>query len=177
MVHVAYRFVLPNGDDQQDQLFGVYYWAKPYQNSVPATRMVVVRDQAGVLVRTLDSGTSAVCNAGAISCGTFTWDGTDEHRGGRRRRVLHRPCHRHRRQPTSATLDIPITLDRRVPGTITQPSSGGVVSGVATFEFTPTVGFAEIRSVSFSGRVWVGDGVDAGCRWGVAVEGGHRALW
>ena len=89
-------------------------------------------DEAGVLVRTLDSGTSAVCNAGAISCGTFTWDGTYEHGAA----VVDGSYTVHvtvtDASQQSATLDIPITLDRRVPGTITQPSSGGVVSGVAT---------------------------------------------
>ncbi|MGH9278585.1 MAG: PKD domain-containing protein, partial [Acidimicrobiales bacterium] len=132
------RYFSPNADGQEDD-GGV-----SYQLSKGANVTVTIANASGTVLRTLDAGVS---RPGGWS--SFSWDGRND--AGN---VVADGVYTYRiRAVDSNDQSVEATgrlgVDTRLPGRITQPLPGDVISGTATLVFTPTSGFAGVGSVAF----------------------------
>ncbi|MET7396462.1 PKD domain-containing protein [Dactylosporangium sp. NPDC005572] len=126
----------PNGDAIEDTV-DVYFCL-----DAPANVTAVALDAAGTTVRTMVSTRSF---AAGCHYGDVRWDGRAD--GGALAPdgtyVLRLTAMNASGQPTEATA--PIVLDRRLPGVVSAPAPGSVLSGTVEFVFTPTPGMHVTR--------------------------------
>ena len=165
------RVFSPNGDGQEDSV------ATRYCLSRTATVDIVVKNESGTIVRTLQSNTSVDGTFFATGgCGygqqAVSWDGKNNADvvvpdGNYSIVVDARDS-----DGNTATAQYETAVDTRQPGTLTVPASGATLAGNASFMFTPTAGFDALSSVSVdclgSGTLqgdgtWAGSGDSAYC--------------
>jgi Ca2+-binding RTX toxin-like protein/PKD repeat protein/flagellar hook assembly protein FlgD len=127
----ADRSFSPNGDEQEDSS------SVSYCLSQPAEVDIWVADGSGARVRTIESGVS---HDGGCSI-WFEWDGRDADGETVADGVY--VAHLQARTSGGASGDatVRIGVDTRIPGALTTPTSGAVLSGTVDWVFTPTDGF------------------------------------
>jgi flagellar hook assembly protein FlgD/PKD repeat protein len=147
----SHRYFSPDGDGQDDTLT-VYYCLSASSNVT-----IDVTDPAGHSVRTMESGVS---HQGSDSCPSWNnavvWDGRDD--AGV---VLPGGVYTVRVRATdgagqSGEDNVQVGIDTRVPGALTSPSPGDVVSGTLAWTFTPAAGFGPDAVGVYCDGAWLG---------------------
>ena len=135
------RYFSPNGDSQEDTAT-LYYCL-----SAAADLNATVVDGDGTKVRTLESGVS---HTGNLNCDgswnhTLEWDGKDDAGKVVADGVYTLRLHAVDAAGQSGDASSRLGVDTRTSGTLTSPTAGDTLAGLATFAFQPTSGFSVNR--------------------------------
>ena len=136
----------PDGDGN-DESTPVYYCL-----SRNADLTVTVKNAAGTVVRTLESGVSHTGSVWSAPCrynyvSSFSWDGKNDAGTVVPDGAYTIAIHAVDGDGGVADVTHPVGVNTKAPGVLTSPVAGAVLAGTAAFVFTPAVG-VPVTSVS-----------------------------